>query len=330
MISLRIHFYQGENDYTRIRNFLGEVFLLNGRRTLSWPVARLDYWRWHGIYNLGQGSLEQNIFIWETRRGKIAAVLNSEGLGHAFLQIHPTFKNLELVEQMIAHAEDHLKSPSRKGGSVLWVWTDAGDTQRIEILKRRGYIHLSEHDEHQWRRSLKLAVPECTVLAGYTIGTLGDSSQLSSRSWASWRAFHSDEPGEKYQNDWKWYLNIQAAPLYRPDLDLVAITHEGEVAAFTTIWFDRATHSGYFEPVGTVPDHQRSGLARILLCEGMRRLKRLGATICMTAGSSLAANSLYRAVLGPIYDLSQPWEKRWVECTDLMSNVGQYEGRVAR
>lgn len=311
MIGLRIQNYQGENDYTRIHTFLRTVFLLNDRRALSWPVARFDYWRWHGIYNLGQGSLEQNTYIWETRRGKIAAVLNSEGLGHAFLQVHPTFKNAKLEEQMIDYAEDHLKEPSRKGGSVLWVWTDLRDTQRIEILKRRDYTHLKEHDEYQWRRSLKLAIPECTVLAGYSIRTLGDSSELSSRSWASWRAFHSDEPEEKYQNDWKWYLNIQAAPLYRPDLDLVAITREGEVAAFTTIWYDEATHSGYFEPLGTVPEHQRSGLAHVLLCDGMRRLKRLGATMCMIAGRSLAANSLYREVLGPIYDLSQPWEKRW-------------------
>ena len=34
--------YQDENDYWRIRAFLREVFLLNGRRERSWHVPRLE------------------------------------------------------------------------------------------------------------------------------------------------------------------------------------------------------------------------------------------------------------------------------------------------
>jgi mycothiol synthase len=313
MKQLNLRSYQSENDYQRIRSFLREVFILNGSRMLSWPVARLDYWRWHGIYNLGDGSLERDVFLWETGEGQLAAVLNCEGLGYAFLQVHPKYKSAELERQMILLAEDRLRSPSSRGGSRLWVWTDAGDNQRIDILQTRGFVHVTAHDEHQWRRSLDQPIPESAAPAGYTIRPLGDRQELSSRSWASWRAFHSDEPDEKYQNDWTWYLNIQAAPLYRPELDLVAVTPAGEVAAFTTIWYDELTRSGYFEPVGCMPEHQRRGLGRALLYEGMRRLKKLGATLCMTSGGSPHANGLYQAVLGPIYDVYQPWEKSWLE-----------------
>jgi hypothetical protein len=35
--------YQSEDDYWRIRQFLREVFGLNARRELSWPVYRFDY-----------------------------------------------------------------------------------------------------------------------------------------------------------------------------------------------------------------------------------------------------------------------------------------------
>jgi len=45
--------YQTEDDYWRIRSFLREVFLFNGRREHSWHVARLDYWRWHLVVNRG-------------------------------------------------------------------------------------------------------------------------------------------------------------------------------------------------------------------------------------------------------------------------------------
>ena len=57
-MKLTLRTYQFEDDYWRIRNFLREVFMLNDRRMLSWPVARLDYWRWHGIMNLKDGTLE--------------------------------------------------------------------------------------------------------------------------------------------------------------------------------------------------------------------------------------------------------------------------------
>lgn len=303
--------YQNEADYSRIRDFLRDVFLCNDRRMLSWPVARFDYWRWHGILNLDDGRLEKDVYLWETEQGQIAGVLNREGAGQAFLQVHPAFKTAELEDQMIALAEEQLRAPSRAGGLRLWVWSDSGDSQRHRLMEKRGYNHIAEADEHQWRRSLELPIPDIPVREGYTIRPLGGLSELPSRSWASWRAFHPEKPDGEYDPDWSWYQNIQLAPLYRPDLDLVAIAPSGEVAGFTTLWYDDVTRCGYFEPVGTMPEHQRCGLARSLLCEGMRRLSRLGATQAMTCGGTPPANALYQTVLGPVYDLYQPWGKRW-------------------
>ncbi len=170
---------------------------------------------------------------------------------------------------------------------------------------------MAEADEHQWLRNLEQPFPNKPVKEGYTIRSLGDLSELASRSWASWRAFHPDEPDENYDG-WTWYLNIQAAPLYRRDLDLVAIAPNGEVAAFTTIWYDDVTRCGFFEPVGTMPEHQRCGLASALMIEGMKQLIRMGATQAMTVGGSPPANALYQLVLGPVHDIYQPWEKRWL------------------
>ena len=312
-MKLHLRKYQIEDDFWRIRNFLREIFLLNNRRMISWPVARLDYWRWHGILNLGDGKLEEHVFLWETEDSQISAVLNREGAGQAFLQIHPAFKTVELEEEMIVLAESQLRSPSRRSGMYLWIWTDGGDTQRQGILQSRGFTHITEADEHQWLRNLELPIPDNPIREDYTIRSLGDITELPSRSWASWRAFHPDEPDKKYDGEWTWYQNIQTAPLYRRDLDLVAIAPSGEVAAFTTIWYDDVTRCGYFEPVGTRPEHQRCGLARSILSEGMRRLKGVGATQAMTMGGEPPANALYQSVFGPIYDLSQPWEKRWLE-----------------
>jgi len=310
-MKLTMRRYQSEDDFWRIRSFLREAFLLNSRRMLSWPVARLDYWRWHGILNLGEGELEKDVYLWETEEGQIAAVLNREGAGQAYLQIHPSFKTAELEEQMIILAEECLRTPSQRGGLVLSVWSDSADSQRLGILERRGFTHNAGSNEQQWRRNLELPIPDNPARDGYTVRALGEVSELPARCWASWRAFHADDSDEDYDRDWSWYQNIQSAPLYRRDLDLVAIASSGEVAAFTTIWYDDGTHCGYFEPVGTMPEYQRRGLARSLLCEGMRRLKKMGANQAITFGGEPPANALYKSVLGPDFDLYMPWEKRW-------------------
>ncbi len=108
-----------------------------------------------------------------------------------------------------------------------------------------------------------------------------------------------------------WYRNIQNAPLYRRDLDLIAVAPDGAIASFATIWFDDVTQSAYFEPVATVPEHRRRGLAKATITEGLKRLKRMGAAVAFVGGYSDRANALYASTMSPEYDLSEPWTKEW-------------------
>jgi mycothiol synthase len=298
--------HQTEDDYWRIRAFLRQVMLLNGVREKSWHVARLDYWRWHGICNQGDGQLEQDVFLWETDAGQIASVLNREAAGNAYLQVDPHLRTPELEEEMIARAEERL-AVQREGKQRVAVWTDAQDTMRLDILKRRGYTR-GKWTESQYRRDLDAPIPDAPVPLGYRVRALGDMDELPARSWASWRGFHPDEPDEDYEG-WEWYLNIQRCPLYRRDLDIVAVAPGGEIASFCTLWYDDVTRSAYVEPVATVPEHVRRGLARATITEGLRRLQRLGATRAFVGGYEPGPNALYAAVLSADHDLSQQWVK---------------------
>jgi mycothiol synthase len=302
--------YQDEDDYWGIREFLREVFLLNGRRELSWQVARFDYWRWHGIENLEQGPLEEDVFIWETAQGQMAALLNAESKGEAFLQVHPRLRTQELEAEMVALAEQHLSIPNSNGGRVLRVWADEHDDLRQRILTRRGYGK-GEWPEYQRRRSLDGPIPEAQPAPGYTVRSLGDGAELLERCYASGLAFHPDEIRYAVENreDVNWYRNIQNAPLYRRDLDIVAIAPDGAVASFCTVWFDDVTRTGYFEPVATAPAHQRRGLGKAVMCEGLRRLKKMGGTMATVGGHTPAANTLYASVLSTEYNLFEPWAK---------------------
>lgn len=311
-MKLTMRMYEGEDDFWKIRKFLRKVFFLNNFQELSWQVARFDYWRWHGNENIAHFRLEDVIFIWETENQDIAAVLTPEGKGEIHLQVHPHYRTPELEEEMLIMGEKHLSIPGPDNDKHLCVWANHKDHMRHTILKSRGYTQ-NGLSEHQRRRTLKEPILEAHPPEGYTIRALGDGAELLERCYASGLAFHEGDIQIAAENreDVTWYRNIQNAPLYRRDLDIVGIAPDGSVASFCTIWFDDVTRTAYFEPVATVPVHQRRGLGKAVICEGLRRLKRMGAVMAFVGGYTPAANALYSSAGFTEYALSEPWQKKF-------------------
>ena len=299
--------YQDESDYWRIRDFLRRVFLLNDRRELSWQTYRFDYWRWHGIENLGHGQLAKDVFIWETTQGQIAAVLNPEGPGYVYMQVDPRYHTPELEDQMLLLAEEKLEVTKSDRRPRLNVFAEQHDALRQEILKRRGYT-LSDFWEHHHSRQISHPVPAVQLPEGYKVRALGNTDELPARSFLSWQAFHPNDPIEDY-GGWERYSNIQRAPLYRRDLDLVVVSPAGEMCSFCTIWFDDVTRVGSFEPVGTAPEFQRFGLGKAVIFEGLRRLERLGAQIAYVGSGSEGASAFYTSIGFSHRDVSEMWTK---------------------
>jgi GNAT superfamily N-acetyltransferase len=303
--------YQTEEDYRRMREFLRQVFILNGRLQISWHVARLDYARWHVFINCHEVRMEEMVYLWEANDRLLGFCISEEGKGDAHMCVHPELRIPELEIEMLNVAEKHLARIKEDGKRCLHVWAPERDKIRQEILLKSGYVR-ADRIEHQWRYSFKAPIPDVPVPPGYAIRTVEHGAELGARCYASGLAFHNGdvEIARRNREDVSYYRNIQSAPLYSRDLDLALVTPEGEVASFCTIWYDQATESAYFEPVGTVPAHQRKGLSKALMTEGLRRLKKIGATTAFVGGFSRPANALYKKVMGTDYELYQAWEKR--------------------
>ncbi len=191
---------------------------------------------------------------------------------------------------------------------ILFIILLVGTTLQVLAEQSRFQFRL-----RKWQRDLSGPIPDAPLAPGYTIRPLGDGLELLERCYASGLGFHEGDIRVAVDNrdDPTWYRNIQTAPLYRRDLDLVAVAPDGAIAAFCTIWFDDVTRSAYFEPVATVPAHQRRGLGKALLTEGLRRLQRRGALVAGVGGYSPHANALYRSVMGDDHTLYEPWVKVW-------------------
>lgn len=304
--------YGCEDDFWRMREFLRGLFVTNDRRLRSWHVVRLDYARWHSLINTTELTLADVAFLWESEGRLVALLLPDGGPGEAHACIHPDVLTRELEEEMLDVAEKHLARVKPDGSKSLYVWAGEHASLRLEILKERGYRE-EEGPEHQWRRLLDSPVPDVPIAPGYTVQPLGDGVELLERCYASGLGFHEGDLSSAAENrsDVTWYRNIQNAPLYRRDLDLVAVGPDGSVASFCTVWFDDVTRSAVFEPVATVPAHRRRGLAKAVMTEGLRRVKRLGATVAFVGGYNVAANALYRSVMGDDHELYGAWVREW-------------------
>jgi GNAT superfamily N-acetyltransferase len=301
--------YQGEEDYWYIREFLREVSMHNIRHDFSWPLLRWDYWRWHVNDNIFQMKLEDVVTLWELD-GQIVAMVNPDHPGEAFFQVHSAFQDQVSMSELLDAAEEKLPKVNDNGKQELIVWVNATDDSTKRLFTERGYVRSKFSAEHMRRRFLSDPVPDSAPKSGYTVRALRDEAELPARSWLSWKAFHPDEPDEKYEG-WEWYRNIQRVPLYRRDLDIVAVAEDGELAAFCTVWLDDVTRTAVFEPVGTHPDHQKRGLGKAVMSEGLRRAQRLGATLATVSSYSKAAHALYESMGFTEFDLLESWIKEW-------------------
>lgn len=88
-------------------------------------------------------------------------------------------------------------------------------------------------------------------------------------------------------------FRLAECSLYDPELDIAIQTPEGDIGAYALFWFDAATSVGLIEPMRTEEAHQRRGLARALIGEGLARLIARGAQRFKVGYETEVARALY-------------------------------------
>jgi predicted N-acetyltransferase YhbS len=290
--------YNPEQDFLRVRDFLVATFGLT-ERPLNWRLERWNYARWfvspmladYGRIEPDPDAYQQAIRLWddvtglwENAAGDIVGVANIEhtdpshgGWGEVFLQHHPAYD--ELLPEMLAYAEQHLRNQER---NLVYLPVYDHDLALLDAVQSRGYERIEKHT--LWdaviaasgaQRPNFAQLPDPLLPPGYRLQSMADNNDLERRRKAFGQGFNHPEP-ENWPSRLA-YQELQKAPDYRPELDLYVVAPDGEFVSFCIVWWDAHNRIASLEPVGTIPEERRKGLAQAVVLEGVRRAAELGA-----------------------------------------------------
>jgi mycothiol synthase len=287
--------YETERDLVQMQDLLMEA------------RSRSDDWRYGHVGELTWGFFmvachldpREHIRLWHDGEGKL--------VGYAILHEDPSFDCQVLPEhawsgietEALAWAETRLAELCRCDaggwGGNLGSGARQDDVKRIAFLERHGFRYRGEFAEVNLLRSLDEPIPESALPAGFVVRAVAEAGEVSKRAAVQREVWHPWTVGEVSDGD---YATLMRLPGYYRDLDVVAVTPEGVLAAYVNGWIDPVNRIGDFGPVGALPAYRRQGLTRAALLECLRRMRAHGMDrVCVsTSVSNTPARRLYESV----------------------------------
>lgn len=207
----------------------------------------------------------------------------------------------DAVERAIlARAIDQATDRARAGGDgALEVWAADNDERTIDLLRGFGFdlaprVETRRGAGSQFQRTVDdlAAIPDRPLPDGYRIRSVAGPAELEARVEVHRAAF---APSRMSAGNYERLIGL---PSYRVEDDLVVEAPDGSLAAFAMAWWDSLARVGYFEPVGTHPDHRRRGLGAALLSHALVRYASLGARLVQvySDAENVASEALYQSV----------------------------------
>jgi GNAT superfamily N-acetyltransferase len=216
-------------------------------------------------------------------RPQAAVIATDWGDGIALDPIFMPGATPEWVTHVITRGLAHVRALGFETADIV---IDRADTVLHDVLASHGFAATQAGVLHVVCAWLDAdARPAVSPLApGYSVASRADTLQ---------RPHHLI-----HRNGAEVETRLRQTSLYRPELDLLILDAQDNVAAYTLCWFDPHTATGLVEPMRTEENHQQRGLARHLLTTGIARLAQAGARrikICFGPDNA-AAKGLYLSV----------------------------------
>lgn len=300
-MTMRSRLYDSDDDVATLTGLVSEI--TDPGRANAWHAGDV-------VWALFQNVVDDpfhNLRLWE----------DEQGVAQAFAWFHP--RGMEaLVCRRPHQRDDHalldamygwaaqraLQTATGESGLILHTQALESDTALVGYLTERGYTQDGRFYVHM-RRELEGEILQSELPEGWTVRHVGGEEEWQRRVDTHREVYHPSRVTLEA------YRRLRRAELYRPELDLVVVSPEGEFAAYCICWYDPTTRIGQFEPVGARAAFRRRGLGKALMFEGQRRLRNLGArtAIVLTNGDNVPAIALYKSAGFHIADRERLYER---------------------
>lgn len=151
---------------------------------------------------------------------------------------------------------------------------------RLVFLERHGFQR-EEIRSLGYRRSLDRPIAAYALPEGFSLRPARGEAEVEDLVALHRSAFGTDNMTVEYR------LAMMRAPQYVPDLDLLAVAPNGELAAFCICGFEEDDPEvGYTDPIGVREGRKGSGLGKAIVTAGLKAIQARGAKVAQLGTSS--------------------------------------------
>jgi mycothiol synthase len=287
--------YENKNDLLRMQDMLMEA----RSRTNDWHYAHVGELMFNFLMVACHLNPQEHIRLWHDDEGKLVAYAILGEDPSFDCQVLPEYEWSGIEKEALVWAETCIRE-LRKHNPPQW---DANlvsgarqdDARRIAFLEQHEFRYSGRFAEANMLRALDEPIPESALPTGCQVRAVAEAGEISNRAAAHREVWTPWTVGNVSDDD---YARLMRLPGYHRDLDVVAVTSEGVIAAYVNGWIDPLNRIGDFGPVGARVAYRQQGLTRLVLLEGLRRMQAHGMDrVCVSTGvSNTPALRLYESV----------------------------------
>jgi hypothetical protein len=237
--------------------------------------------------------------LWEDKNELVGIACYEMDIGDCFISAKKGCENL--LPEMISYSENNLfkKENDKK---VLSIWITDKENEKIKLLEKAGYQKV--YSEPVTIFPYEKPFPERNLPKGFSVLSLVDECDLGKIHDCIWYGFdHGPDPDPEEFDERTMTKN---GPNFRTDLTTIIKAPNGKYVCYAGMYVDEQNKYAYLEPLATVPEYRRMGLATIALVEGMKKTKALGAKYCFGG-----AGEFYYSIGFEIIANRELWKKEW-------------------
>lgn len=274
--------FQLLSDHMDIYQFMLEIYDKNWKNGVPAPFyeyALSAIWMDKSYTYLNRLWLDDNKIV--------GFVFYEDPVTDVYFSLRPGYGNL--AQEMVEYADQYMPDFNRNRQFIIF----EGQKEVIAAALKSGYQKIDEATDLQFDfcGKLDLKLPDGFHFVPY------EEQDVRKRAICCWKGFdHESDKGlwideDKYISGTEWTpanqlkncYQIRQAPHQTCRYDVVIANRQDEYVCVAGMWWIPENKLAYMEPLCTIPEYRRQGLAAAALSELYRKTKELGATH-MTGG----------------------------------------------